>query len=230
MSSFESSARREQRRERQGEQRHGFTSSSDSSAPARPRLLLASANPSMIPAPIPARGRSTTARHLWSSHVRLRELKEVLHDQGGEFVVIQLCGRRALLYFYWSEFLSWPARSYREILWMVRVFPLEPILSFRRKTLMTRLLSRLRAALYFIACGGTVVALCRSFGVDAKTLGYWCLMAWLVMAGVILVTGLIVPVWEKAGQPSHTRQKRRGSLARTVTTTRESPTTLATMK
>ena len=97
MSSFESSARREQRRERQGEQRHGFTSSSDSSAPARPRLLLASANPSMIPAPIPARGRSTTARHLWSSHVRLRELKEVLHDQGGEFVVIQLCGRRALL-------------------------------------------------------------------------------------------------------------------------------------
>jgi hypothetical protein len=81
---------------------------------------------------------------------------------------------------------------------------------------MTRLFRRLRAALCFIVFGGTVGALCRSFGVAAKTLGYWCLVGWVAMAGVILVVGLIVPVWEKAGQPSPTRQRRR---ARTVTGT-----------
>jgi len=95
---------------------------------------------------------------------------------------------------------------------------------------MTRLLSRLRAALYFIACGGMVVALGRSVGVDAKTVVHWCLAGWIVMAAIVLVAGLVVPVWEKAGQPSQTRQRRRGALARTVPATRESPTSFATTK
>ncbi len=95
---------------------------------------------------------------------------------------------------------------------------------------MTRLLRRLRVALYFIACGGTVVALCRSLGIEAKTLGYWCLVGWVVMAGVILVVGIVVPVWEKAGQPSQARQRRRGTRARTVPATRERPTPFATLK
>ena len=79
---------------------------------------------------------------------------------------------------------------------------------------MTRLLSRLRAALYFIALGGSVVALCHSVGVDAKMVVHWCLAGWIVMAVVVLVMGLVVPVWEKAGQPAPTRQGRR---ARAVT-------------
>ena len=95
---------------------------------------------------------------------------------------------------------------------------------------MTRLLSRLRTALCLLASGGTVVALCRGFGIEAKTLGYWCLVGWVVMAGVILVVGIVVPVWEKAGQPSQTRQRRRGALVRTVPATRESPTPFATTK
>ncbi len=74
---------------------------------------------------------------------------------------------------------------------------------------MTRLLSRLQAALGCIAFGGTFVVLCRSIGVDAKTVGYWCLAGWIVMAAMVLVTGLVVPVWEKAGQPARTRQRRR---------------------
>jgi hypothetical protein len=84
---------------------------------------------------------------------------------------------------------------------------------------MTRLLSRLRAALYFIVFVGMVVALCRRFGVDAKMVVHWCLAGWIVMAVMVLVTGLVVPVWEKAGQPARTRQRRRGSLARTVART-----------
>ncbi len=74
---------------------------------------------------------------------------------------------------------------------------------------MTRLLSRLRAALYFIVFVGMVVALCRRFGVDAKMVVHWCLAGWIVMAVMVLVTGLVVPVWEKAGQPSQPKQKRR---------------------
>jgi hypothetical protein len=95
---------------------------------------------------------------------------------------------------------------------------------------MTRFLSRLRAALYFIAFVGMVVALCRSFGVDAKMVVHWCLAGWIVMAAMVLVAGLVVPVWEKAGQPARPRQRRRGSLARTVPVTRESPTPFATTK
>ncbi len=74
---------------------------------------------------------------------------------------------------------------------------------------MTRLLSRLRAGLYVIVFVGMVVALCRRFGVDAKMVVHWCLAGWIVMAVMVLVTGLVVPVWEKAGQPSQPKQKRR---------------------
>ncbi len=74
----------------------------------------------------------------------------------------------------------------------VRGFPSWPILSLRRKTLRTRLLRRLRTALCRLACGGTVVTLCRSLGIEAKTLGHWCLVGWVVMAGGILVVGLVV--------------------------------------
>ncbi len=95
---------------------------------------------------------------------------------------------------------------------------------------MTRLLSRLRAVLYFVAFAGIGVALWHSFDVDAKTVVHWCLAGWIVMAAIVLVAGLVVPVWEKAGQPSQTRQRRRGALARTVPATRESPTPFATMK
>jgi hypothetical protein len=79
---------------------------------------------------------------------------------------------------------------------------------------MTRLFRRLRAALYVIAFGGMVVALCHSVGVDAKTVGSWGLAGWIGMAGVVLVAGISVPVWEKAGQPPQPRQRRR---ARAVT-------------
>jgi len=95
---------------------------------------------------------------------------------------------------------------------------------------MTRLFRRLRAVLYFVAFAGIGVALWRSIGIEAKTLGYWCLVGWVVVAGVILVVGIVVPVWEKAGQPSQTRQRRRGALVRTVPATRESPTPFATTK
>ena len=84
---------------------------------------------------------------------------------------------------------------------------------------MARILNRLRAALYCIAFVGIVVALCRSFGIDAKTVGYWVLMGWLVMAAMVLVMAMIVPVWEKAGQPRQPRQRRRSAMARTVTGT-----------
>ncbi len=84
---------------------------------------------------------------------------------------------------------------------------------------MIRLFRRFRAGLYFVAFVGLVVALCRSFGIDAKTVGYWVLMGWLVMAGIVLVMAIIVPVWGKAGQPPQPRQKRRSSLARTMTGT-----------
>jgi len=73
---------------------------------------------------------------------------------------------------------------------------------------MTRLFDRLRATLYCLAFGGTMVALWHSFGIDAQTIVHWCLAGWLGMAAVVLVAGLVVPVWEKAGQPSPPRQSR----------------------
>jgi len=75
---------------------------------------------------------------------------------------------------------------------------------------MALILNRLRTALYCLVLGGGLVAFCHSLGVTARMVGHWLLMGWIVMAGVVLVTGLVVPVWENAGQSSPTR-KRKGT-------------------
>jgi hypothetical protein len=89
---------------------------------------------------------------------------------------------------------------------------------------MTRSANTIFAALYLIvlggifviALGGAFVAFCHSFGFDAKTVGYWVLMGWLVTAVIVLGTAIIVPVWEKAGQSSQTSKRKRVPFARTI--------------
>ena len=71
---------------------------------------------------------------------------------------------------------------------------------------------RLRTTLYCIVLGGGLVALCRNFGITVSMVGHWLLIGWIVMAGVVLVAGLVVPVWENAGQPFQTGQKTSGFL------------------
>ena len=73
---------------------------------------------------------------------------------------------------------------------------------------MTRIVDKLWVAFYCLVLGGACVALCRSLGVTGSVVVHGLLIGWIVMAGVILVTGLVVPVWENAGQPSPTRKRK----------------------
>jgi len=71
---------------------------------------------------------------------------------------------------------------------------------------------RLPAVLYCIGLSGALVCLWRYLGLEAKTVGHYLLAGWIVLAAVVLVAGLLVPVWEKAGQPLPRGQSKRGAL------------------